>query len=312
MKNTILFSGFNSQQLGSSVAQKLQIPFGKLETAQFADGEIRVRILDEVKGKDVLILQSFYPKTNTAIMQFCFIINTLRENGAKRIFGIVPYLGYARQDKAHRVGEAVSSAAIAKILESTGLNRLLTCDIHSLDVLNYFGIPAENISALSLIVSHITKDLSSSPGLGHGEDIILISPDQDGAKRVKRISQLLNIDHGFVQKERDLETTDKLKQTHGQDVSGDVNGKDVILLDDMISTGASLLIAAKKLKNRGAKRIFAGAAHGIFAKDPSIVFKDDLIEKVVVTDTIRQDNKFEKLDTISVADLLADYINTSF
>ncbi len=296
-----MFPGMNSGVLGAALARKLAVALGKYETTQFADGEIRVRILEEMKGKTAILVQSLYPKTNTSLMQLCFMSHTLMRLGASRIVAVIPYLGYARQDKAHRPGEAISSQFVAQMLETAGINRVVVGEIHETDVLHYFGIPSINVPILPVIAAHIIKTYLNTIT----KNVVLISPDQDGARRIKDVAAQLGVPYGFVQKERDLDAVDELKQTGGKDISIDVAGKAAILLDDMIATGSSLVVAAQKLKDRGAVRVFAGSTHGIFSKDPRMVFHDTTIERVVISDTLEQDVTFECLEKISCVDILA-------
>lgn len=276
-----IFSGTSNEAFAGACATELQLSLGKREIVSFSDGETRVRIEEDVKGEIVLLLQTFALHPNQYLIETFLLLDTLKSHEAATIVGIFPYLAYARQNKQHRPGEGISLATVARLLQTVGLKKLITYDTHAEDALSFFTIPTYNVPILPIILERLINEF----GEEKKEMLVVVAPDQDGAKRGKAAASAVGLPHAFVEKERNLEKIDVLKEIHGDKVIGDVAGKIVVLVDDMITTGATLIQAAKYVKEAGAIEVYACATHGIFTKGFEIVTSSD-IQKIYISDSI--------------------------
>lgn len=289
-----IFSGSSNPQLAKKIAKELEIPLGTVDIFTFADGERRVRVLDKVLEEDCVVVQPTSPPADSNYMELFFIIDALKRSGARSITAVIPYLGYQRQDHVFREGEAVSLEVIVETLQSTGVSKIITFDLHSIKIPELFNrIQLVHLSALSLFADKIKDDES-----------ILVSPDMGGIRRIKELSGFLG-DKPFavIDKDRNLSTG----EVKAVDISGSVKGKTAIVVDDMISTGKTIVVASKLLLKKGAKKIIVFATHPVFSKDCCQLLENSPVEKVYVSDTIGvpQNKRFSKLEIISVAELIA-------
>jgi len=282
------------------VAEELGLSLGEIEIATFPDKENRVRVIDPVLDQDVVIMQSTGVSPNRYYMELFFIIDSLKRSGARSITLVIPYLGYQRQDHIFRDGEGVSLEVIIKILESLGVTRVISLDLHSIKIPQLFKVPVTELSALSLFADKIKSEFDLS-------EITIVSPDEGGKRRTQKLSEMLGgVATTSINKNRDL--NDGNVTAVGLD--GSVS-KIAIMIDDVISTGATLISGAKLLKESGAQEVIAMATHGIFAADAPNNLQNSGIEKVVVTDSveIRSNHKFEKLETISISSLISESLS---
>lgn len=285
--------------LAQKIAKSLGVPLSKLEIFVFADGEKRVRVLDKVVEEECVVVQPTSPPADSNYMELFFIIDALKRSGASSITAVIPYLGYQRQDHIFRDGEAVSLEVVVETLQSTGVSKIITFDLHSIKIPELFRLPLIHLSALSLFAQHIKKNLLAQAG-----DSILVSPDMGGIRRIRELSSYLgDMPYASIDKNRDLATG----KVEAVDLEGNVKGKTAIIVDDMISTGKTIVEGSKLLLKKGAKRVFVFATHPVFSKNSSELLENSLVEKVFVCDTINipSDKKFKKLEVISVADLIA-------
>lgn len=295
-----IFSGTSNKPLAEKIAKNLGIQLSNLEVFVFPDGEERIRILDKVLGEDVVVVQSTSNPTDKNYMQLFFILDALKRNGAKSITAVIPYFGYQRQDHIFREGEDVSVKVIAKILEKVELNKLIAIDLHSVKIEEAFNIPVTHLSALSIFANEIR---------GMGNDIVLASPDMGGIRRIKILSGMLdNMPYLTIEKNRDL--------TNGKITMSEINGqvkKNVIIVDDMISSGGTIVMAADLLKKNGAENIYVFATHAVFSKDAPSILSNSSLKKVFVTDTIDipKEKRFPKLEILSVSALIAESIKSA-
>lgn len=265
----------------------------KLEIHVFPDGEKRVRILDKVVGEDCVVVQPTSMPADENYMELFFIIDALKRSGAGKITAVIPYLGYQRQDHIFRDGEAVSLEVVVETLQSTGVSKIITFDLHSIKIPELFKIQLIHLSALPLFAQNLQKD-----------DSILVSPDMGGIRRIKEVSGMKGgMPFAVVDKDRDLATG----EVEAVDLEGNVKGKTAIIIDDMISTGKTIVEASKLLIEKGAKKVLVFATHPVFSEDASKVLQNSPVEKVIVCDTIDipPEKKFKKLEVISVARLIA-------
>jgi ribose-phosphate pyrophosphokinase len=295
-----IFSGTSNKFLALSVAENLGIQLSNLEIFRFPDGEERIRILDKVLDEDVFVVQSTSTPVNENYMELFLIVDALKRSGAKSIKAIIPYLGYQRQDHVFRVGEAVSLEVVATLLKWGGVDEVISFDLHSIKTPEIFKIKLTHLSALSIFAEEIKKI---------NGDITLVSPDMGGIRRIKLLSEMLGNMHFIViEKNRDLVTGAITMNEISESVKGNA-----VIVDDMISTGRTILTAANLLKSKGAEKIYVFATHAVFSKDAVKILNSPLIEKVFVTDTVYVSNekRFPKLEILSVPKMIAESIKSA-
>jgi ribose-phosphate pyrophosphokinase len=292
-----IFSGSASKELAEKIAKSLGLKLSPVEIFVFPDGEKRIRIKENVLDKDCVIVQSASIPPDENYMELFIMIDALKRSGAKSIKAVIPYLGYQRQDHIFRDGEAVSLEVIAEILTKVGMTELFSFDLHSPKIPDIFSVPVHHLSALPIFAEKIRKEFDL-------KDIVLVSPDMGGIRRIKMISEMLgNIPFAAIEKNRDLSTG----EITDDGLNGDVKGKIAIIVDDMISTGQTMVEAAELLIEEGASRVFVFATHAVFAKDAGKLLQHSRIERVVVSDTIDVPayNQFPKLEVLSISETAA-------
>lgn len=283
--------------LALDVAKKLHLTLSPVEIFVFPDLEKRIRIKEPVVGETCVVVQSASIPPDENYMELFIMIDALKRSGAEFVKVLIPYLGYQRQDHVFRDGEAVSLEVIAEILKSVGASEVITFDLHSPKIPEVFSIPVKHLSALPIFAERIKKDFNL-------EEIVLVSPDMGGIRRIKDVSEALgNIPFATVTKNRDLATG----EINDSNLDGDVRGKTAVIVDDMISTGKTMVEAAEILLENGAKKVFVFATHAVFARDAGKLLQNSKIEKIVTTDTIAVPayNQFPKLEILSVAEVAA-------
>jgi len=293
-----IFSGSSNRPLAEKIAEKLNLKVSELEIHVFADGEKRVRVIDRVVDEQCIVVQPTSPPADSNYMELFFIIDALKRSGAKKITAVIPYLGYQRQDHIFRDGEAVSLEVVVETLQSTGVSKIITFDLHSIKIPELFKVQLTHLSALPLFAERI-----KSFGF-RDSDFVLVSPDMGGIRRIKEVSKLKGgMTFAVVNKDRDLATG----EVEAVDLEGNVKGKTAIIIDDMISTGKTIAEASKLLIERGAKKVLVFATHPVFSDDASKNLQNSPVEKVIVCDTIDvpTEKKFKKLEIVSVANLIA-------
>lgn len=310
-----LFALHTSRELGEQVARQLALPLSAHEEREFEDGEHKARPLESVRGQDVYVLQSLHGEpghsANDKLMRLLFFVAALKDAGAARVTALVPYLAYARKDRRSQARDPVNSRYVAQLFEAMGTDRVLTLDVHNLAAYqNAFRIPAEHLEAKQLFVAHF------APLLGR-EDVTVVSPDAGGVKRAEAFRQTLGlilnrpVAAAFVEKYRSSGVVS------GEALVGDVAGRTAILIDDLISTGTTLVRAARACKDRGATRVFAAASHGLFAGDAGNVLADAALDHIAVTDSVPAARlpgrlpaplREAKLSVLPIAPLLAEAV----
>ncbi|QCI22627.1 ribose-phosphate pyrophosphokinase [Buchnera aphidicola] len=295
-----LFSGNSIPKLAKFIANRLYINLGKASVGRFSDGEISVQINENVRGGDVFIIQSTCSPTNDNIMELVVMVDALRRASAGRITAVIPYFGYARQDRRVRSARVpITAKVVADFLSSIGVDRVLTVDLHAEQIQGFFDVPVDNVfGSLILLEDMLQRELKNP---------IVVSPDIGGVVRARAIAKLLyDTDMAIIDKRRPRANVSQIMH-----IIGDVANRDCILVDDMIDTGGTLCKAAEALKERGAKRVFAYATHPVFSGDASINLKNSVIDEVVVCDTIPLSKKIELLPnvrTLTLAGMLAEAI----
>ncbi|QJC33190.1 ribose-phosphate pyrophosphokinase [Enterobacteriaceae endosymbiont of Donacia clavipes] len=293
MSNMKLFSGNSVIKLATKIANHLYINLGKMFVGRFSDGEISVKINENVRGDDIFIIQSTCNPTNDNLIELIIIIDAFKRASAGRITAVIPYFGYARQDR--RISSArvpITAKVIADFLSKVGVNRILTVDLHAEQIQGFFNIPVDNVFASPIFLTDILKYKLKNP--------IIVSPDIGGVVRARSMAKKLfnGTDMAIIDKRRtDANITEIMH------IIGDVNKRDCILIDDIIDTGGTLCKAAKALKNNGAKKVLAYITHPIFSGNAVKNIFNSVIDKLIVCDSIPLTEKIQKLENIKVLSL---------
>jgi len=295
----MVFTGNANPKLAAAVTQHLHIPLGRASVGRFSDGEVMVELLENVRGKDVFVLQSTCAPTNDSLMEVMVMVDALKRASAGRITAAMPYFGYARQDRRPRSARvAISAKVVADMLTGAGVNRLLTMDLHSDQIQGFFDIPVDNIYASPILLSDVWKH--DYPNL------IVVSPDVGGVVRARALAKQLDADLAIIDKRRPKPNVAKV-----MNIIGDVVGRTCIIMDDMVDTANTLCEAANALKERGATRVLAYCTHPVLSGSAIERIESSALDELVVTDTIPLNevaSKCKKIRQLSTAELLAETI----
>ncbi|MFC1646871.1 ribose-phosphate diphosphokinase [Patescibacteria group bacterium] len=297
-----IFAGSASRSLGEKTASKLGAKLGSVNTSYFENGELRVVINEPKVNKQSVIIQSFSDPVDTSIMEFCFMADAIKRLGCHDITAIVPWLGYSKQDKVFQNGEALSAKVIAKMLQVTPVKQIITFDLHNPAILGFFDIPVTNISARELLSEYYKKKLT--------KNTVVVAPDAGAIKSSTAFAGELDVPVVYMDKKRDL-STGKVKVLG---ISRPVSGKEVIIVDDMIVTGGTLVQTAKYLKKSKVRSLSVAATHHLYVKGAQKSIEKAGFDEVVVTDTIEKKTKpsasNRRLKVLSVSDLIVEAINS--
>ncbi|WP_296228349.1 ribose-phosphate pyrophosphokinase [Ralstonia sp. UBA689] len=292
----MVFTGNANPKLAEAVVKHLGIPLGKALVGRFSDGEVQVEIQENVRGKHVFILQSTCAPTNDNLMELMVMVDALKRASARRITAAIPYFGYARQDRRPRSARvAISAKVVANMLEVAGVERVLTMDLHADQIQGFFDIPVDNIYASPILLEDLRKK--------NYDNLLVVSPDVGGVVRARALAKQLNTDLAIIDKRRP-----KANVAEVMNIIGEVEGRNCVIMDDMIDTGGTLCKAAQVLKERGAKQVFSYCTHPVLSGGAAARIADSMLDEVVVTDTIplREDAlKCGKIRQLSTAPLLA-------
>ena len=290
-----VFSGSANQKLAKDIVGHLNIPLSQISIERLKDSEIYVKIEENVRGVDTFVIQPLCRPVNEHFVELTIIIDALKRASAARVTAVIPYFGYARQDRKTSGREPITAKLIANLLVSAGLDRVLTIDLHSDQIQGFFDIPLDHLTAISLFTDHIKKQNYPNP--------VIVSPDLGSVKRVRKIADLLDLPFAILDKVRK-----KPNVVTKVNLLGDVRGKTAILIDDMIDTGHTICAAIKKIKQEGAEKVYTYSTHPVFSKPtPGNIFKLGISE-MVVTDAIPITKNYKKLQVLSVASLLSSAI----
>ncbi len=302
--NPLIFSGNANPALAEEIAKRLKLHVGKALVGEFKNEETRVEIGENVRGSEVFVVQPICKSpsgkgVNDALMELLLMIDALRRASAARITAVIPYYGYAKQDKKSKGREPISAKVVANLLKTTGARRIVTMDLHAAQIQGFFDIPVDNLMALPVLCNYLKKEALCD------DRIVIVSPDAGGVHRAELFAKRLNSSLAIVFKRRP--EPDIAEVT---DIVGDVSGKIAVVVDDMISTGGTLAKAAEAIKARGATQVYTVASHGIFAGDAVRVLEESEIEKIIVTNTIplAQIERHPKFVQLSIAQTFADTI----
>ncbi|KKS47551.1 hypothetical protein A2781_05620 [Candidatus Gottesmanbacteria bacterium RIFCSPHIGHO2_01_FULL_42_27] len=272
--DAVIFAGNSNPDLATKIASNLKLPLGKAEIIRFADSECRVRIEEDVEGKTVFIIQSLSNPVDEHLMEFLLMGDAVKRGEPKKMVAVLPYHGYARQDRIHRPGECLSALVVAKMIESVGFDKLVTLELHNESILGFFKIPVVHISGLEIFRVRV-KELEG--------EVVVITPDAGALKRSQKFAESLDLPLALIEKKRDLDRAHKILSMR---VVGEVKGKTAIIVDDVIVTGGTLMNAAFLLKEKGAKKVIAAATHADFVGGADKILQDSPLDAVWVTDTI--------------------------
>ena len=292
-----IISGSAHKELAEKIAQHMGTSLTDVTVTAFPDGESFVKINENIRGNDVFIIQPTCPPTNHNLMELCIMVDAAKRASAGRITAVMPFYGYARQDRKDQPRVPISAKLVANLLTAAGVNRVLTMDLHAAQIQGFFDIPVDHLYAAPVLIKHLRDN-----NIGLDGNLTVVSPDVGGVKMARSYSDSLGAELAIVAKHR-------VNATHveAMNVIGEVNGRDVLLVDDMTETAGTLCAAAEILKKHGAKRIFAGVTHGVLGEMARERLKNSVIEQVLTTDSTPMAYG-EKVCTISISGLMAEAI----
>jgi ribose-phosphate pyrophosphokinase len=292
-----LLSGTAHPELSRSIAAELDVPLCKASVGRFPDGEVDVKVSEDVRGRDVFILQPTCPPVNEALVELLALIDCCKRSSVGRITAVMPYFGYARKDRKDEGRVPITAKVVANALTVTGVDRVLTMDLHAPQIQGFFDVPVDHLYSKPVFVEYFrTMDPN---------DTVVVAPDAGGIKMARAYANSLNMHFAIVDKRRMGPD-----QTESEHLIGEVAGKDVILVDDMISTAGTITSAARMVKQHGAKSVFISAAHGLFCGAALERLASADVEKIVVTDSVKALKDYPKtIEVLSIAPLLAKAIS---
>ena len=301
-KEIKVFAGNSNPELAEHICSELYRTLGKADVAQFADGECSVSVFEPVRGKDVFIVQSTCNHVNDNLMELLIMIDAMRRASAGRITAVIPYFGYARQDRKAKSRDPISAKLVANLITTAGADRVLTMDLHAAQIQGFFDIPVDNLLGSHLFVKHFVNMF----GKGN-DDVMVVSPDVGSTARVRAFSMKLGVNMAIVDKRRE-----KANQSEVMNIIGNVEGKTCILLDDIVDTAGSLCGAAKAISEiGGAKKVYACATHGVLSGPAIERIENSCIEELLLLDTIpypADKPACSKIKYISTAPVFAEAI----
>ncbi|MCD6540124.1 MAG: ribose-phosphate pyrophosphokinase [Candidatus Omnitrophica bacterium] len=293
-----IFTGNAHPKLAKDIAKYLGGKVSPALVSRFSDGEVRVKIEENVRGKDVFVVQPTSPPVNENLMELLIMIDALKRASARRITAVIPYFGYARQDRKDQPRVPITAKLVANLLTVAGADRVLTLDLHAGQIQGFFDIPLDHLYAINVFVEYFSKKKLKN-------NLVIVSPDVGGIKMARAYAKRLSAGLAIVDKRRN--SPDSTSAIH---ILGEVEGKNCVLVDDIIATGSSLIEAAKALKRSGSKDIYAAVTHGILSKDAVKRIENSDIRQLVITDSVPlpPEKKSPKIKVVSVASLLGEAI----
>ena len=294
-----LLSGTGNLELSKKIAQNLKLKLVNSNIKRFADGEIYVEINENIRGNSIFVIQSISTPANDNLMELLICIDALRRSSAKNITAVIPYFGYARQDRKVVPRTAISAKLVSNLITNAGAHRIVTVDLHAGQIQGFFDIPVDNLFSTPIFSKHIKKYISN-------KNIICVAPDVGGVERARALGQKLNVGLAIVDKRRPAPGKSQV-----MNIIGNVKGKNCLLVDDIIDSGGTIVNAAKALKEKGAKDVYVYVTHGVLSGNAVEQINNSKIKKLIVTDTIDNSNKIKKSSKIvvlSISNLMAEAI----
>jgi ribose-phosphate pyrophosphokinase len=303
-KRLMIVSGEGFPELAEKIADRLDLDLSGVELVKFPGGELYARYLESVRGADMFIVQSLCEPVNENLMQMLIMIDAAKRASAKRIVAVIPWYAYSRQDRKTKPREPITARLIANMIQAAGAERVMTMDLHTGQIEGYFTFPVDHLTAMHTFVDYFVDQ-----GFKDAEDAVVVAPDTGEVKVAKQLAGHLRLPWAIVNKMRDK--PDRSEVTH---VIGDVSGKRVLMIDDIIATGGTLVNAAERLVEDGATEVRAAATHGEFSGDAYEKIEDSVIREVVVTDTLplKSGRPRSKIKTLTIAPILASTIKNVF
>jgi ribose-phosphate pyrophosphokinase len=295
MSGYMIFSGTSNPKLTQDIAEYLELPVAKANINRFSDGEINIQITQSVRGKDIFIVQPTSAPANGNLMELLIMTDALKRSSAKSITAVVPYYGYARQDRKAAPRVPISAKLVANLMESAGITRVVTVDLHASQIQGFFDIPVDNLYGAILFIDYIKNKNLKNP--------IIASPDIGGVARARYFADKLGLGMAIVDKRRE-----KANESEVMNIIGDVKGKDVILIDDMVDTAGTMVKAATALKNLGATSVMACCTHPVLSGPAYDRIEKGDLDELVVSDTIPLTQKSKKIKVLSTASMLGEVI----
>lgn len=295
-----LFSGNSNRSLAKKIADKLGLPLGEMEVGRFSDGEVCVNIHETVRGCDVFLIQSTSYPVNENFMELLVMIDAAKRASAARITAVMPYFGYARQDRKARARDPISAKLVANLLEKAGADRVLTMDLHSSQVQGFFDIPVDNLYGMPVLAKYFMRQK-----LNGDDNMIIVSPDVGSVARSRKMASKFNVNMAIVDKRRP-----KPNAMEVMNLIGDVQDKTCLMIDDMIDTAGTITQGAYAVMDHGAKEVFACCTHGVLSGPAIERIEKSPLKQVVVLDTIEipKEKLIDKITVVTVADLFAEGI----
>ena len=293
----LLISGNSNRPLSEEIAKYLNQRLADVVIKKFSDGEISVKINENIRGKDVFIIQPTSAPANDHIMELLLTIDAVRRASAKRITAVIPYYGYGRQDRKQEPRVPISARLVADIIQVTGLDRVLTVDLHADQIQGFFHIPVDNLYAAPVFIQYLKESIFSEP--------VVVSPDSGGVERARYLARHINAGLAIIDKRRPQANVAEI-----MNVIGDVEGKECILYDDMIDTAGTITKAAKALKDNGAKRVIACATHPVLSGPAIQRIEESVLDEVIFSNTIYlpEEKRIRKIKILSIAKLIGEAI----
>lgn len=292
-----VLTGNSNRELVKDICNELGINLSRSDVTNFSDGEININITETVRGADVFIVQSTSTPVNDNLMEVLILIDAVKRASAGRINVVLPYYGYARQDRKTKAREPITAKLVADLITTAGADRVVTMDLHAGQIQGYFNIPVDHLSAIPILANYFKPFIS--------KNTVIVSPDLGGVTRARTFANILDLPIAIIEKRRP-----KANVSEVMNVIGDIEGKDVIIVDDIIDTAGTICKAASVLKNFGAKKVYGCATHGVLSGPAIERISESELEKFIITDTIplHENCRIDKIEIVSVAHILAKAI----
>jgi len=294
MSNLKIFTGRNSEYLGESISKILKIPMGSREIKTFSDGEIWMKYNENIRGRDVFIIQSTNPGANN-LMELLIMLDSAKRSSANRVNAVIPYFGYARQDRKDQPRVSITAKLVANLLEKAGADRVITMDLHAAQIQGFFDIPVDHLYGSAIFLKHF-YDM-------HISNLAVCSPDVGSIKMARAYAKRLHADLILIDKRRPTQNVAEV-----MNIIGEVEGKNVLIVDDLIDTAGTFVNAVKALKDNGALEIYGACTHPILSGKALERIENSALKKLYVTDTIPIPGKFSKIEVKSIAPIFAEAI----
>jgi len=296
-KDIKIFAANSSKELAQKIADELGMPLGKCEVSTFSDGEIAVSIQETVRGSDVFVVQSTNAPVNNNLMELLIMIDALKRASAGRITAVMPYYGYARQDRKSKSRDPITAKLVADLITAAGADRVLTMDLHAAQIQGFFNIPLDHLVGMPILAREFVKK--------EIEDLVVVSPDLGSVTRARNFANYLDAPIAIIDKRRPKANVSEI-----MNIIGEIKDKNVVIIDDIIDTAGTLCNAANALKERGAKSVRACATHGVLSGPAIQRIQDSAIEELILLDTIKlpEEKHLEKIEVVTVAEVFAEAI----